>query len=388
MTDSADSGATSHAAHARLLQDLDNPTQVFANLGPNWFASVMGTGIVAVSAAVLPVQIRGQHVFAVIVWIIASIMLIALCVGTVIHWVKFRATARKWVTHPIIAQFYGAPPMAFMTVGLATLLVGKSVIGEQAALTIDWVLWSLGTVGGIASAIVIPYFMFTRDGLDQGSAFGGWLMPVVPPMVSAATGAALVPHAPSGQWTLTMVVFCYALFGLSLIASLIIISLLWSRMLFHAIPAAVLIPTLWIVLGPLGQSITAANNLGGAAAVDLPGPYETIMEAFGLMYGVPVWGFALLWAAIAGLITIKVARERLPFSLTWWSFTFPVGTMVTGTSALAIRSGSVMLEWASVALFIALLLAWGIVAIRTAKGAYRGRLFLPAPAPSTPPSLA
>jgi len=47
-----------------LLADLDRPGDVFAGLGPNWFASVMGTGIVATAAADLPVPwpgLRGQQ---------------------------------------------------------------------------------------------------------------------------------------------------------------------------------------------------------------------------------------------------------------------------------------------------------------------------------------
>ena len=41
-------------------------------------------------------------------------------------------------------------------------------------------------------------------GVAPSAAFGGWLMPVVPPMVSASTGALLVPHAAAGQPRLTL----------------------------------------------------------------------------------------------------------------------------------------------------------------------------------------
>jgi tellurite resistance protein TehA-like permease len=51
------------------------------------------------------------------------------------------------------------------------------------------------------------------------------------------------------------------MFGVSLLASLITISLLWGRLAFHGPVPARLIPTLWIVLGPLGQSVTAAGPL-------------------------------------------------------------------------------------------------------------------------------
>src|SRR6201997_839481 len=71
------------------------------------------------------------------------------------------------------------------------------------------------------------------------AAFGGWLMPVVPPMVSAATGALLVPHLPAGQLRLTLLLACYAMFGLSLIASLVVITQLWRRLVRYSVgPAA------------------------------------------------------------------------------------------------------------------------------------------------------
>jgi hypothetical protein len=72
--------------------------------------------------------------------------------------------------------------------------------------------------------------MFTRHELRVESTYGYWLMPVVPPMVSAATGAALIAHVPAGQLRLDLLVACYAMFGLSLLASLITITLLWARL--------------------------------------------------------------------------------------------------------------------------------------------------------------
>ena len=63
------------------------------------------------------------------------------------------------------------------------------------------------------------------------------------------------------------------MFGISLLASLVIITQIWSRLVHHKTGPAVMVPTLWIVLGPLGQSITAAGNLGTQAAHVLPAPY-------------------------------------------------------------------------------------------------------------------
>ena len=68
----------------------------------------------------------------------------------------------------------------------------------RAAVDLAWVLWTAGTLGGLFTAMSIPYLMFTQYRVEADAAFGGWLMPVVPPMVSAATGALLIPHMAPG----------------------------------------------------------------------------------------------------------------------------------------------------------------------------------------------
>jgi tellurite resistance protein TehA-like permease len=269
--------------------------------------------------------------------------------------------------------------MAFLTVGAGTLLLGKNVIGLPAAIGTDWVLWSLGTVMGIATAITIPFLTFTQHDTKPDSAFGGWLMPIVPPMVSASTGALLLPYTPAGQARETLLWTCYAMFGLALVASLIVITLIWSRLTQHKVGAPAMVPTLWIVLGPLGQSITAVNLLGGNAHLVVAPAVANMLLTFGLIYGIPVVGFALMWTALALMITIRTVREKLPFSLTWWSFTFPVGTCVTGLSGLALHTGLVALQVFACIFYAGLLAAWITVAVRTFHGSViRGTLFAPA----------
>ena len=366
-------------ARIGLLRDLERPRQVFEMLTPNWFASVMGTGIVAVAAARLPEQFPGLRTAAIGIWVLAGLLLVALILATVAHWVLYPGNARSHARNAVMSHFYGAPPMAMLTVGAATLLVGTDVVGQRAAVDVDWVLWFAGTITGLVTATALPYLTFTRLLVKPDSAFGGWLMSVVPPMVSASTGALLLPYAPAGQARLDLLLCCYAMFGLSLLASMIVITLIWDRLAVHKTGEARMVPTLWIVLGPLGQSVTAASLLGTNAHLAMPEAEASILKAVAVVYGMPVLGFALLWAAIATIITVRTARDHLPFSLTWWSFTFPVGTCVTGTTGVALATGSTMLRVAAAVFFAALVGAWFIVAARTARGTVRGHLFLPAP---------
>ncbi len=344
----------------------ETPSQLFANLGPNWFASVMGTGIVAIAAVLLPVKIAGLRTGALVIWALAAAMLALLVIATAVQWAGDTEKARSHARNPAMAPFYGAPAMAFLTVGAGTLLVGRDLIGGHAAVIGDSVLWSIGTAAGLVSSVVVPYLMFTHHRLEQKDAFGSWLMPIVPPMVSATTGAALVAHLPAGQARLTLLLGCYAMFGLSLIASLVIISVVWARLLYHGPGATKTVPTVWIVLGPVGQSITAVNLLASAAPQAVGQPYSLAMQAMAVLYGVPAWGFAMLWLSIAAAVTIRAAREGLTFTPTWWSFVFPIGTVVTGTSELAARTHLVVLTVLSVTLYVLLVAVWLTVVSGTA----------------------
>ncbi|MFI5935345.1 TDT family transporter [Actinoplanes sp. NPDC051494] len=333
-------------------------------IGPNWFACVMGTGIVATAAATLPVDVPGLRTFATLVWALAVVLLIAVT----------GALLRRGSWHagdPVMVQFWGAPPMALMTVGAGTLLLGRDLVGQPAAVAADLVLWGTGTALGLAVAVAVPYRMMTGTPAEPDAAFGGWLMPVVPPMVSAATGALLVRHVPFPR---ELLLGCYALAGISLFAAVVVITQIWARLVRHPGGAARSVPTLWIVLGPLGQSVTAFHLLGRSAEGVLDEPYATGAQVIALLYGVPALGFAFFWAALAGAITLRTARAGLPFSLTWWSFTFPVGTVVTGTSGMAVRSGSPALALLALLLYGCLLATWAVVAVRTGRGIRRGDL--------------
>jgi C4-dicarboxylate transporter/malic acid transport protein len=337
--------------------------------GPHWFTPVMGTGIVATAAVTVPHQLPGLHAVATAAWALAAGLLVVLGTAWFVHRLRHPGCVRAQLADPALAQSWGVPPMAVLTVGAGTLLLGAGPLGEAVAVRVDAVLWTLGALGGLASAVVVPYLMATRHELRPEQVSATWLLPVVPSVVSAATGALLVPHAPPGEWRLTLLLACYALLGAGLLPSVFLTTLFWYRLVALRPAPAVTVPTMWIVLGWLGQSVTAVNALGAVAGQALPEPYATGFAVLGLVYGVPVLGFALVWLALAAAITVRTARRGLPFALSWWSFTFPLGTVVTGTSAVALHSGSAVLGGLATALYLGLAGAWVTVVAHTVRGA-------------------
>lgn len=343
-------------------------------LGPNWYASVMGTAIVANAGATLPYQLAGQRVACQLVWALSAAALAVLLTARAGHWLHHRDQARAHLLDPAVAPFYGCLSMALLAVGGGTLIVGKDLIGTGAAVAVDAVLFTVGTAIGLVMAVVVPYLMVVRHKVEAKQATPVWLLPLVAPMVSAALGPLLIPHLPAGQPREALLLACYAMFGISLLATLLMLPLVFGRLIVSGPLPLALTPTLFLVLGPLGQSTTAVIQLADMAPQSIGAPYAGALGAFAVVYGVPVMGFALLWLALASAMLLRAARHGMGFVMTCWALTFPVGTCVTGAAGLARHTGLTAFAWLAAALFLALLTAWVFAAAHTLRGLFTGRL--------------
>ncbi|MBT2506005.1 TDT family transporter [Streptomyces sp. ISL-98] len=351
------------------------------HLGPNWYATVMGTAIVANAGVTVPLALPGLRPACTVVWALSALLLCALLLARAGHWAYHRDQAGAHLLDPAVAPFYGCVAMALLSVGSGTVALGRDVIGPEAALAGGAVLWCVGTVIGLACAVAIPYLMVVRHRVEPGSASAVWLLAVVPPMVSAAIGPQLIPHLPDGQWQESMLLACYAMFGVSLLATLLMLPLIFARLVHQGPLPLALTPTLFLVLGPLGQSATAVNTLADVAPDAIGAPYASGLGAFAVLYGVPVMGFALLWLALAAAMVVRAARDGMPFAMTWWAFTFPVGTCVTGAAGLARHTGLDAFSALAAALYAVLVVAWAVAGFRTLRGLVSGALLAAPRAP-------
>ncbi|WP_432153299.1 TDT family transporter [Streptomyces tricolor] len=357
------------------------------HLGPNWYASVMGTAVVGSAGVALPGPVHGPRGLFAAVWALSLLLLLTLLAARALHWSHHRDQARAHLLDPAMAPFYGCLSMALLAVGGGALTAGRELIGTRAAVALDAVLFTAGTVIGLGAAVAVPYLMAVRHRVDAAQATPVWLLPLVAPMVSAALGPLLVPHLPPGQPRETLLLACFALFGLSLLAVLLMLPLVFARLITAGPLPLALTPTLFLVLGPLGQSTTAVALIAEAAPGVVPAPYDRGLGVFAVLYGVPVMGFALLWLVLATAHVVRARRRGMGFALTWWAFTFPVGTCVTGAAALARHTGLAMYDALALGLYGVLVAAWVAAAWGTVRGLLSGALLAaPRPAPAAPRS--
>lgn len=355
------------------------------HLGPNWYATVMGTAILATAGAALPVRVPGLRTLLTACWVLALVLMLVLLCARALHWRHHSDQARAHLLDPATAPFHGCSAMALLAVGGGALTVGEDLIGTRAAVALDAVLFTVGTVLALAAAVAVPYLMAVRHRVAACEATPVWLLPLVAPMVSAALGPLLVPYLPAGQPRQTLLLACFALFGLSLLATFVMLPVVFARLLTGGPLPLVLTPTLFLVLGPLGQSTTAVGKFADVAPGVLPGRVGSGFAVLAVLYGVPVMGFALLWLCLATAHVARARRHGMGFAMTWWAFTFPVGTCVTGAAALARHTGLVVYDALACVLYAVLVVVWAVAAAHTVRGLLSGVLLAaPRPAPSAP----
>ncbi|MFJ2685762.1 TDT family transporter [Pseudomonas sp. NPDC087342] len=361
------------------LSLLPRPLEAIRQFTPNWFAATMGTGVLALALAQVPVAIPGLHALAEGLWLF-NIFLFVLFTGLyAARWLLFFDEARRIFGHSTVSMFFGTIPM-----GLATIINGVLVFGlprwGDGVIHVAEVLWWLDVAMSLACGVLIPYMMFTRQehSIDQMTAV--WLLPVVAAEVAAASGGLLAPHLAEAHAQLVVLVTSYVLWAFSLPVAFSILTILLLRMALHKLPHENMAASSWLALGPIGTGALGMLLLGADApaifaANGLPGMGE-IADGLGLVAGITLWGFGLWWMLIAVLITVRYLRAGIPFNLGWWGFTFPLGVYSLATLKLASTLNLTFFSVFGCVLVALLAVMWLIVGKRTVQGAWRGELFV------------
>ena len=361
------------------FSQLQHPREVIRQFTPNWFAATMGTGVLALALAQLPLAIPGLRAVAEGLWLFNIVLFALFTAAYAARWILFFDEARRIFGHSTVSMFFGTIPMGLATIINGFLLFGLPRWGDDVIQLVE-VLWWIDVAMSLTCGVLIPYMMFTRQehSIDQMTAV--WLLPVVAAEVAAASGGLLAPHLTDAHAQLIVLTTSYVLWAFSLPVAFSILTILLLRMALHKLPHENMAASSWLALGPIGTGALGMLLLGGEApaifaANGLPGVGE-IASGLGLVAGMTLWGFGLWWMLMALLITVRYLRDGIPFNLGWWGFTFPLGVYSLATLKLASILDLTFFSVFGTALVILLAAMWLIVGKRTLQGAWRGELFV------------
>ena len=357
-------------------------TEVVRQFTPNWFTANMGTGIVALGIAQLPMQPIAStlHILGMVLWLL-NIALFALFSGLyAARWIMFFEGASRIFGHSIASMFFGAIPMGLATILNGFVVFGPDIVGAEAAMETALILWWIDMAMAIACGVVIPYMMFTRQDHSIDKMTAVWLLPVVAAEVTAASAGLLVPHLTDAANAFRILMLGYALWAFSVPLAMSLLVILVLRLALHKLPHRDMAATGWLALGPIGTGALGLLLLGGdaprvfaAAGLSGVGP---VAAGVGLLGGTILCGYGAWWFLLAVMTTARYLREGLPFNIGWWGFTFPICVYAISVLTLGRQTHLDGLLFVGGVLVVGISLFWCVVAWRTVRGALDRSLFI------------
>lgn len=231
-------------------------------------------------------------------------------------------------------------------------------------------LWITGVVLSLATAFIIPVLNIINK-ITIEDINPGWFMPPVSLIVVPIAGAKLIPYWPHSLQK-SLLILNYASWGSGFFLFMLIAAICIYRFFVAPPLPGSLIPTIWIYLGPIGAGGISLLNLGSVSAPFLGSPVTPILNLFGLLY----WSFGCWWLITASVITIiYILKKNLPYTLSWWAFTFPLGAYTCATYLISVIIQSEALKLFGFFCYGVLAFCWFIVFSNTFIQVYTGALF-------------
>ena len=349
------------AAHSPPI----NLAEAVRNFAPGWFAAVMGSGVLSLDTLalasrwpVLEAPAWALHYFNLLLFAALLPPWLARCL---LHPQLALATLR----HPVQASFYPTLPIAMLVIAAQFLAFGSHV-----GLALGF--WWAGAVLTFAFGLAVLYTTFAGEQLGLEHVTPANFIPAVGLVVIPIAGAPLVGQLTGATRDLALLLNIVAL-GAGTLMYLALLALTLQRKYLAKPAFGMLTPTVWIRLAPIGVMPVSLLNLAEHLPFALP---QGVLLLVGLLF----WGSGVWWLLMATLLTAAAQRRGLlPFALSWWGFTFPLGAFAAASLRLGGATGLAGVDWIGIACWCLLLAVWLATLTGTIRGVASGGLFRPHP---------
>lgn len=172
----------------------------------------------------------------------------------------------------------------------------------------------------------------------------------------------------SARLAVPVIIVSYFLLGIGLFAALLIFAAYTVRLIDSGLPPGEQYPTLFILVGPTGQSASAALFLGSAARMHFAnyGKGTLLSEmggsafaSIGVFFALLLVGLAVFFLLFALSAVVDGAiKGQLKYSMLWWGTIFPVATVNTAWIAFAMDMDSPAFRTLASIFLLALLIVY------------------------------
>ncbi|KAK9761132.1 Plasma membrane sulfite pump involved in sulfite metabolism [Basidiobolus ranarum] len=357
--------------------DLEHPREIVRNFIPGWFAVNMGTGITGIVIANSPFPFHGMVIIGSI-FFLANVSLF--CLFTILFVARILVYPE---TIPPLLRHHQSLMLSTIPMGLTTItnyVVLVLVPTHSWALELAYVLWWTEFSLTLLSIFGIPYCMMRHQEHKIDTMNAMWLLPLVPAVVTGASGCYLSRYLESEGHRAPMIFTISSMtLGCGLSLALPLIGVYFYRLMAHDLPPGDVIITSFLPVGPLGQGTYGIIEMGWAAQKVIGDKWA---PGFGdgaftccLIMAFFLWAYGLWYLCFAVASLSVRLRTDAPFNMGWWGLTFPIGVYTAGTLNIAIATNSRFFHGATAFLICSLVLIWFYVATQTLRRIYSGKVF-------------
>ena len=276
--------------------------------------------------------------------------------------------------------FLGTIPMGFATIVEMWIFVCVPAWGKWAAY-VAWALWMIDAIVAVSVTVSLGVMLMSAShqrSLDSITA--AQLLPIAATIVAAGTGSEVARVLPNPQYALDTIIVSYVMWGMAVPMAFSVLVIYYQRLALHKMPPREVIVSAFLPLGPLGFGGYTILYLGRVSKTIFPMTSTIDPMAGRLAYvagffiALVMWGWGLVWFAFA-LASIYMARP-FPFNMGWWGFTFPLGVYSVSTMLIGKELPLLFFRVLGTIFGTAVILLWIVIAVRTAIGAWNGKLFV------------
>lgn len=352
-------------------------SEVIRHFTPSWFSVTMGTGIISILLQGFPFQFKGLQTISLVIYLINVVVYCVLTIITILRYIMFPGIFMLMIKHPAQSMFVGTIPMGLTTITNYTTIVLIDKFSWAADLA--FILWCIEFALTVFSCFLVPYYFIVHHAHALETMNGTWLLPIVPAVVTAASGG-LLCHYLDQTKALVILIISYITMGVGLLLALSIIVIYFYRLAIHKLPPKEVIISAFLPLGPLGQGAYGMIQLGSGAQLILGDRYISGLGntayGTGFIIALLLWGYGL-WYLVIAICSVGITlKQKIPFNMGWWGLTFPLGVYTAATLAIAKILDSMFFYVLTSIFTCSLVILWIIVAIKTIIGAATGKLFL------------
>ncbi len=316
---------------------------------PALFASVMGTGAVALASYRYANYWTPLNDVGVVLTYLNTLLYLLLLIMWLLRWIFHRDAALRDLKHPSKGHFYG-------TSGAATIVLAAQFISILGNLKVAWYLWLWGLVLTFVFAFWMSYEVFIAGEIDLRHLSPAWYIPPVA-LVIIPFGAVFMKVA-SGYTAQLVTVINYLGWGAGFFLYLALYAVITLRFIRHELMPPQMAPLVWMNLGPIGASITALFSLIHNSTIPI------IKEPF-MVFAFFLWGLGFWWLVMATAMTLHYVRKlTLPYTGSWWAFIFPLGAFTNATKDIGDAFQLSLMKSFGFTLLWPLLILWVITLVK------------------------